>query len=910
MDGQTSVCFMALRTKTMINLEFSLLSLIKPTQVLTKHITCWLLCGGLLSSVPILACAAQSNSPEQPAAVESCSDQLTPSDDRYLGKVIQTQLVSLYQNNNDFQAQLKEDPKPLTDGIVGPRTRYWMDYFCGEFSFTAPEAPSNQHQQFVESLLIDLNRAAHLNALFPTWRTAIKPPELLRLTSAEIVQRLSLNTANIDKGINNDTSRSAHIKDLPDSDTAPYYYQLTEKDLASLTLRQTVLDSLAKLEKQQFDQRSQLYNQLSDLFSQLNIPIAPPLDLDNLIESHSIETNQPSASATTSTSTSQITNNGNKDAQATNKNSDGNNQGTHGDNNNPQTMNKNTNTNDKASDDNNIDINTGMDATNTSNQLVETNTQSNTETTAPQLVWQINAEELATTIKQLGITALPKDVLKTLSPLQDEVFPSLYLFDMALKLPGLSPANLEEKGVFTLARKSGPSPTYSVPMHWDTPPDCNCQDSLKSVFNMGTFYGFYPYWQHPIKDQTIDFSHLDRVGYVAAVMKPEGNGNTLVLPQNWLAAPEFSQFIQVTHRYRNKLDLVVTTPRNLSRKQLTALFTDEMVKRLVDTATAPMNKYFINKVQPWISFGLETPATMTDGITFDIDLAILDTPESQQAFFSFLHKLKAALRQSYQPQRRESELDFPAADSDRYYVNIVIPVIDLVAPTDNFYSFKNFYTLSQWSNLLVIRSSSPDTKDEKEDEITQIKELQQWLSRQTNQPEVQQVYKKIVPMLITEDNRNQTPALTQLVNLSSWSFTGAAYWPLPLDAINEQLIAKTFFSAAPQYPHPLNEILESISGLLNWVCIYRWELRTGLFVSFMFIILCLVICIWSFPLRKHLSRLPFVALTSASIIGLMLVFVADPAFKNYQGPILLVFVVVMGWILFAVRMVRKEGDKP
>jgi hypothetical protein len=42
----------------------------------------------------------------------------------------------------------------------------------------------------------------------------------------------------------------------------------------------------------------------------------------------------------------------------------------------------------------------------------------------------------------------------------------------------------------------------------------------------------------------------------------------------------------------------------------------------------------------------------------------------------------------------------------------------------------------------------------------------------------------------------------------------------------------------------------------------------------------------------------------------MLVFVADPLFKDYQGPILLVFMVAIGWILFAVRMVRKEGDKP
>ena len=164
--------------------------------------------------------------------------------------------------------------------------------------------------------------------------------------------------------------------------------------------------------------------------------------------------------------------------------------------------------------------------------------------------------------------------------------------------------------------------------------------------------------------------------------------------------------------------------------------------------------------------------------------------------------------------------------------------------------------------------------------------------------------------LITEDNHNQTQELGQLINLSSWSFLGAAYWPLPLSNINEHLIETTFFPAATQYPQPINQVLNSINNLLNWVCIYRWELRTGLFVSFIFILLFLAICIWSFPLRKHLSRFPFVALTSLSISGLMLVFVADPAFHDYQGPIMLIFIIVMGWILFAVRMVRKEGDKP
>ncbi|MBN3262245.1 hypothetical protein [Pectobacterium brasiliense] len=862
----------------MTNPEFSRLSLIRR---FAKRITYWLLCGGLIATIPPVGYTSQSNTAGQAQGFKTCSQRLTAGDNRYLGKVIQTQLTSLYQYNSDFQAQMKKDSKLLTDGIVGPVTRYWLDYFCSEFSFTAPESSNNRHSVFIESLLIDLGRATQLNALFPQWRTVIKPSELLHLTSAEIVQKLA------------DTSTPVLPPDpeISSSNTEPYYYQLTEKDFASLALRQTVLETLEKLEKQQFDQRSQLYNQLSELFTQLNIPTAQSINIDNLIDSYTIEPPQPSTSATTSTSTS------------TSQIMDGEAKGIDT---------ENQHTADNNIDNSNVDNNHADNNSppNTSKQVVETSTQSNTQTTAPQLIWQLNPEELKNTLTELPISALSKDELKTLAPLRDEVFPSLYLLQVAVNASGISPASSQGKSIVELAKKSGQSPTYAVPMQWEAPPDCACQDSVRSIFNVGTFYGFYPYWQHLDKGQTIDFSRLDRIGYIGAVMKPEGNSNTLALPQNWSAKPTFSQFIQTTHRYRTKFDLVVTTPRDLSREQLTALFTDDMVKRLVESVTTPMDEYVINTVQPWISFGLETVPTMADGITLDIDLSVLDTPGSQQALFFFLNKLKIALRQSYQHQPIVSELDYPLTNSDRYYLNIIVPAKDVVAPKNGFYNFINLDALSQRTHLIIVRPGSPDASDEAKVELDRIKDLQKWLSSQENQSAVQQVYKQLVPMLITEDNRSQTQDLTQLVNLSSWSFLGAAYWPLPLSEANEKLINKTFFPESPQYPKPINQVINSINSLLNWVCIYRMELRAGLFVSFMFILVFLAICIWSFPLRKHLSRFPFVALTSLSISGLMLVFVADPTFQDYQGPIMLTFIVVIGWILFAVRMVRKEGDKP
>lgn len=74
--------------------------------------------------------------------------------------------------------------------------------------------------------------------------------------------------------------------------------------------------------------------------------------------------------------------------------------------------------------------------------------------TAPQLVWQLDPDALNKTIKQFKITVLPEEDLKALTPLQSEVFPSLYLFKMAINELGVIPDSLQSYGIFKLARKT------------------------------------------------------------------------------------------------------------------------------------------------------------------------------------------------------------------------------------------------------------------------------------------------------------------------------------------------------------------------------------------------------------------------------------------------------------------------
>ncbi|SBS31950.1 hypothetical protein MSP8886_02290 [Marinomonas spartinae] len=832
----------------------------------------------ILLVMPLWASSSQAIAETAPTKLwdspqfKTCYRQLPEQNDRYLGQIIQQQLSVLYQENKDYQQASKKRPNALSDGHFGPKTHQWLAYFCSEFGLsTTGDSQARQNTAFVESILIDLNKASQLNDRFPAWRQSIKPTQLLILTSAQIAAKLppKPSTKTTVESQQVMTSESSTENSVKKSTIRPYYYQLTAEDLAQLKRRKETLDSLTKLSAQQFDQRTKLYNALHEILSQSDILAAnSSLNINTLIQRHTIDSTNPqsTASETKSTSSTQVT-------QAPTLNS--------------------TN---------------GVEQQPTS-QMIETSTKSTTQTNTPQNVWQINPDALKSMLAKMNMTEIPKTLLKKLKPLEDEVFPSLYLMALAMKLSGVPPTAANMRSIIRIAKKSGIEPEQDIPMIWKAPDNCGCEDSLSSIFSVGTFYGLYPYWDHPKTGQTINFSQLDRIGFVGAVIKPDQNGSKLILPPNWKPQPKNSQFIQMAHRYRSYVDLVVTAQKP-TEKRLTEQYNEQLIHQIVASIAQPLDQYIINRMEPIVSFGITPIPTMGDGITLDINLSNLKTPQSQKQFLEFVRNLKKALLAQANSKRANAEV-ITAQPNDRYFLNIIIPIKDVIDPTNKgFYQFENLKKLAQVTNLMIMRPSTPNSSDESQDELTQIQELYYWLSHQNNQLAAAQLFNRITPMLVTEGNRNQKHKLAQLVHLSGWSFLGAAYWPVPLNASSQTLIDETFFPTTSSYPPALNTVISVIDKVFNWVCPNRWELRLILFITFTVIISLLIISIWYYPLRPYLSKLPFVAISAAAIIGLMLVFIADPYFKDYQGPILLLFMLVIGLILFAVRLANKEGDKP
>ncbi|MCF7483159.1 hypothetical protein L3V31_15710 [Vibrio sp. J1-1] len=888
----------------------------------------WLL---LITIIWVSFLSVSAQAPSASTSAYSCSGQLPTKDTRYKGRVIQQQLKVIYQPDATYQAALKSNGRMLTDGIFGPVTRQWLINFCNDFNVadTVVET-SGSNSDFVDTTLKDLTRAAEISAVFPNWRDSVDSGELLSLSSSQLAQLLA---PDLIPG-STDSSSSGSQANIPS-----YYYQLTDNDLN----RQTTLAALTALGKQQFSQRNELYNQLVTLIDQLDVTFNPALDLNSFIQSQSIDQATQSNSETESTTTSQTsknsdasdsssnTNNTSSDSSSSSTQNTSSTSGTSADSNSASasdssgsaTTNASTSNDSSSSSSSDNSADTSQQTADDGKSVTESSTSATTKTTAPLITWQLNSDALATALQKQNIYVIPASLQKQLEPIANQVFASEYLMQAAMTLEGIDTSSSDANKALKVAYKLGLAPDTSTPIVWEAPPGCGCQDSRDSIFNDATFYGFFPYWYQSEEQQVINFSQLDRIGFLGAVAKPSNSGSLLVLPPNWKPEPDNTQFIRLAHRYRSEVDLVVTTPRNLTMLSLIELLDKPLIEQLVDAVDQPLDSTIINRMKPIMTLGMEPVPSIGDGITLDIDLSVLKTSQSQQLFITFVRELKFALLKQ-EGTNISSSSDVVATPHDRYFLNIVILANQVLSEdSSSFYQFDNLNALSQVTNLMIVRpqvnateangANSQNSSSQNaiaQQERTQIQEFHHWLSNQSDQLAVEKLFKQIVPMLITEFNRNSEIELTQLLRLSSWSFIGAAYQPVPLNDLSQQLVDDTFYPKTSSLPSMFAALQAQILVVMDWICPNRWLLRTILFVVFIGIAAVLIISNWYYELRKYLVQLPFVLLCIGSLAALMLVFVADPYFKAYQVPILLGFMALIIWILLVVRWLTMEGDKP
>ncbi|WP_226051862.1 hypothetical protein [Dickeya chrysanthemi] len=512
--------------------------------------------------------------------------------------------------------------------------------------------------------------------------------------------------------------------------------------------------------------------------------------------------------------------------------------------------------------------------------------------------YSLNQPALEQWYQTPNLVAPDKETLARLTTLKDMPFADHYQWEVAMKLAGLSRLSPQDRQrIEAIARKDGVPTLATAPMVWRAPADCGCEDSTPNINgDDATFYGFYPYWQPLAEGQTLNFRQLDRIGYFSAAIVPATRGPQLVLPPNWRENRPYSDFIRLAHRYRTAIDLVVSSPRALSPSALAGLFTPSLVAQLSNSVQTPLDGW-ANRAKPWLTFGVSTRDTMADGVTLDVDLTPLAGRAGQLRFIRFVQALRNALT--------------PAGHDDnappRYAINLMVPVESLLKQ-QGFYTLDNLQALLPYIDRFILQSDTPDGAGESRRTRDQLSDLRQFLSQQP-QTGVAELYRKMVPVLITDANRRQPTELTELVRYSSWSFLSAAYWPLPLDDASQQLISRTYYPAA-SLPTPLAQLVSAANAVIDVVCPNRWVLRLILFITFWGIVVTGVVSLWLFPVRKVTESLWFAGFVVLFAATLMLALVADPYWQQYQTLILLLFaaVVVAIAMLQRVRKTRRERN--
>ncbi|PXW46200.1 hypothetical protein DFO54_105169 [Erwinia sp. AG740] len=513
------------------------------------------------------------------------------------------------------------------------------------------------------------------------------------------------------------------------------------------------------------------------------------------------------------------------------------------------------------------------------------------------MAYSLNQNALELAYLDLNLVSVDKDALTQLATLKNIPFADRYQLTVALKLAGLGRLNRQSwQRIMEIARKDGAPSATLPPMVWRASADCGCEDSAPNINgDDATFYGFYPYWQPLAEGQSLNFRQLDRIGYFSAALLPGGREPQLVLPPNWRKNKPYSDFIRLAHRYRTDVDLVVSTPRKLPSATLVSLFTPSVIARLSANVQTPLEDW-INGAKPWLTLGLGTIYTMADGVTLDIDLTRLTTRAGQQAFIRFVQALRNALTPT------GHRINPPP----HYAINLIVPV-ELLLKRQGFYTLDNLRELLPYVDRFILQSDPPDGVGEPRRARDQLNDLRYALSQQP-QDGIADLYRKMVPILITDANRQQTTELTELVHYSSWNFLSAAYWPLPLNDTSQQLISHTYYPSTI-LPAPLAQIAAIADAVIDVICPNRWVLRLILLITFWGIVITGLVSLWLFPVRRVTESLWFAGFVVLFAATLMLALVADPYWQQYQTLILLLFAAVVVAIAMLQRVRKNRRDR-
>ena len=808
---------------------------------------------------------------------------------------IQQNLATIYQHDLDWKRDVKLSQQPLTDGVIGPVTLFWLQRFAHDFKI-------EPIGDYAAGLINRLEKIAEFADMFPEETMVLLSPEFAEWNDREPsiqrdldydIRRLGSHQALLDLVYRYRTIVEASQLGLTtDYSTSPlYYYQLTPEDFQLLQSKEQIMTELLKLENKQFENYSLLaetvagvLNTYPDLFQRLSPLIKKYYRNRTLTITQDFITflNQAMIGDPLMASLNKVI------AGLLEKELAG-------------IAFPAQVLFDKAAQ---AKINAGIGVCKTS--VLH------------------NQHTLGVRLSDEAFLALETDLLnnQTYHGMPDVRKQLKLISALRQRLDTCNEAEQQEVDVFVKALYTNvvqPSiallyrkrPVFDVSetIEWDGD-GCGCVlDKLS-----GTVYGFYPYWLAGSEKQVVNFSVLTRVAYYGLSFDKSGSINHANDDNNNFDLQRFLQknsFIQKARKHNSKVDWVIhkdqlfwnKTWKSLDSNQKKAVFVtlaDDIYRLL----THPLNEDFAK----W-TLGMLPLATRGDGVTLDFRGFPKDAL-SVDLFNSFYDDLKERLQ----------------ATGGDYFVNIMVLQSELgegfyryfnllerisgIQPNDAASSFQEIDISDNLKAKILVLIEEPTTKAKKELRLSIENGGLYGILRGL-------LLRNIIPV-IEFDDRNWEQLEDDLVYFKD-NFGGAGFWAMPM---NEP--------AMPVEMSGRCEEIKAIGGCLvrhfqqaerngqpdslvdRFVCENRsffWFVLMALtLLAFILLVSYQCSCRLHGKYRSYYFIGIFAIIIPALIIALLLL-LFDPMLETLAEGNIPLIVVVSGGILASIFFYRKQQKK-
>jgi hypothetical protein len=469
--------------------------------------------------------------------------------------------------------------------------------------------------------------------------------------------------------------------------------------------------------------------------------------------------------------------------------------------------------------------------------------------------------------------------------------------------------------------KKKPAYSSARPVQWSSK-GCGClMDDLS-----GTVYGFYPFWLADGKTQAIDFNVLSRVAYYGLSFDENGvlrqannpHNDATVLSTDKAERDSQTGFVQVVRKYDSQLDWVIhndkpywdwwKTQTSATRAAILNALAENIARLL---ATRIPGQF--STIGQSLPFGVEMMPTLGDGVTIYFN----DFPGDAESVAIF-NRFFADLQKQLLGMKND------------YFVNILVPQSALGAGLYRYFNLLSWIDTTKFTNsanslLLSSRQENLQTKILvliEEPTTDAKKELRLDVERgELHGIERELLLRSIIPV-IQFDGRNWKQLEDDVVYFKS-NFGGIGFWPL---AVNEAEVVGEipfhcdgiksvsgclirFFQASTWYGEP-----ESL--LEKFVCENRTYFRLALglltVLSLLFVSLYFYSCRVHHRIKNHYVFYLSTLIIPMMVIALLLL-TYDPALESISRgnlPLITVLFVMVAASVIAYQRRRKQLRKP